>query len=152
MFVLPVKRWRLKCKNQPFPGFAGSGSAGTIVANIDTDIIRRNRRIFENYCQRRRQNAYDLNAEKASVAFEIIPALLCLNDPSLPGYVPEAEKACGIYGIGTSRKLQKIIRNYFADTGRRRISFQRFLIQRPIIDALFLMGSIGTVAQKNRSD
>jgi len=119
---------------------------------MDENIIRRNKRLFENYCWRRRQSAYDLNSEKASVAFEIIPVLLSLNDVDLPGYVKDGEEACGLYGVGTSKKLNQIVQNYFSDTCSKRIPYQRYLIQHPIIESLFIMGSTGTVAQKSTSD
>ena len=53
----------------------------------DKQVIRRNKLVFDNYCRLRRQNAYDLNARKAAVAFDVIPVLLSLNDHELPGYV-----------------------------------------------------------------
>ena len=122
------------------------------MSTIDENIIRRNKKLFENYCWRRCQSAYDINSEKASVAFEIIPVLLSLNDRELPGYVTDGEQACGVHGVGTSKKLNQIIQNYFSDTCAKRIPYQRYLIQPPIIESLFIMGSIGTVAQKNSSD
>jgi len=120
--------------------------------DLDEHIIRRNKRVFEEYCRRRRQNAFDLDKEKAAVAFDIVPTLLSINDRNLPGYIPDGDSACGIYGFGTSRKLDDVVRTYFFDTRRRRIPYQRFLIQRPMIESLFLMGSVGTVAQRQRSD
>jgi len=120
--------------------------------DFDENIIRRNKKLFENYCWRRCQSAYDINSEKASVAFEIIPVLLSLNDLDLPGYITNGDEACGVYGVGTSKKLFKIVQNYFSDACAKRIPYQRYLIQYPMIESLFIMGSTGTVAQKNSSD
>ncbi len=114
--------------------------------------IRRNKKIFLNYSHLRRQCAYELNPEKASVAFEIIPALLSLNEPDLPGYVSGGEKGCGVYGINSSKNMKAVINKYFPETRKKRISYQRHLIKRPIVESLFIMGSIGTLAQNDKSD
>lgn len=119
---------------------------------VNTALIRNNKRILQNYCRLRHQSAYDLNRETAAVAFDIIPVLLSLNHASLPGFVPAADKACGVYRVGTSKKLHKVIENYFPEARNKKIPYQRFLIQRPIIESLFIMGSTGTVSQKNASD
>ncbi len=120
--------------------------------NFDVDRFRRNKRIFENYCRLRSQSAYDLNPEKASMAFEVIPVLLSLNEPELPGYVSGGEKGCGIYRIGSSEKMKRVVQTYFPEIQSRKISYQSYLIKRPAIESLFIMGSIGTVAQMNKSD
>ena len=99
-----------------------------------------------------RQYAYDLNAEKASVAFEIIPALLSINETGLPGYVSGGEDWCGVCGMNWSKDLAKVIHDYFPETRSRRISYQPYLAKRPVVESLFLIGSIGTVAQTSRSD
>ncbi len=114
--------------------------------------IRRNKKIFLNYNKLRRQCAYDLDPEKASVAFEIIPVLLSLNEPDIPGYLPGGEKACGVYGVGSSKHLKSVINRYFPATHNKRVSYQRHIIKRPVIESLLLMGSIGTIAQNDKSD
>ena len=115
-------------------------------------LIRRNKKIFQNYNRLRCQHAYDFNVEKASVAFEIIPALLSLNEADLPGYVTEGEGACGIYGIRSSDYLKKAIHDYFPELINKKISYQKYLIRRPAIESLLIIGSVGTVAQNDRSD
>lgn len=115
-------------------------------------LIARNKRLFKNYCEMRQRWARQLDREKTSVAFEMIPVLLTLNEPGLPGYVPEAGREFGVYGAGSSNYLKKVIRDYFPEMRNRRIAFQRYLIKRPLIEALFLMGSVGTIAQKEGSD
>lgn len=122
------------------------------MAEFTAKDIRRNKKIFLNYNQLRQRCAYDLKPEKASVAFEIIPVLLSLNEPDIPGYIPKGENACGVYGIGSSKHLKSIINRYFPATHNKRISYQRHIIKRPIIESLLLMGSIGTIAQNDKSD
>lgn len=119
---------------------------------FDINLIRRNKFVFEQYTQQRRRYAYAMNADNASVAFELIPALLSLNEPDLPGHVPEGETSCGIYQFGAARDLKALIQAYFPETSKRRIPYQKYLVKRPFIDTLFVMGSIGTVAQTEKSD
>jgi adenylate cyclase class 1 len=119
---------------------------------LDIRSIHRNKKFFQHYNRLRQQCAYDLNAEKASVAFEIIPVLLTLNEVDLPGYVSGGESGCGVYGVGSSYHLRKVLNDYFPETKKRNIPYQRYLIKRPVVESLFVLGSIGTVGQTERSD
>ncbi len=123
-----------------------------MMAKFDVNLIRRNKLVFRQYTQQRRHYAYALNAEKASIAFELIPVLLSLNEPDLPGYVPEGGMSCGVYNIGVARNLKDLIESYFPETRKRKIPYQKYLVKRPIIETLFVMGSVGTVAQTEKSD
>lgn len=119
---------------------------------IDGSLIRRNRQFFNNYTRLRRQYAYEVSPERGAVAFEIIPALLNLNEPHLPGYVPEGAKGCGICGMNISQDVRKAIYDYFPETRNRLNAYRNQFTSRPSIESLFLMGSIGTVAQTGKSD
>ena len=122
------------------------------MVELKTNSIRKHKQLFLNYIQKRRKCAYDLNPQSAPVAFEIIPALLSLNDSILPGYVPDGDGACGVYGIGSAKSLKATINRFFPEARKFKITYQRHLIQRPIIESLLLMGSIGTVTQNQESD
>ncbi len=122
------------------------------MGRFDPHLIRKNRKLFLNYSRLRAQYAYSLNPEKASVAFEIIPVLLTINEVDLPGYVPKAASSCGVYGVGSSYRLREVIRDFFPEARKRNIPFQRYLVRRPMVESLFILGSIGTVAQTEESD
>ncbi|MEJ2024017.1 MAG: class I adenylate cyclase [Deltaproteobacteria bacterium] len=98
------------------------------------------------------QYVYDMDAEKASVVFEIIPLLLSINEADLPGYVSGGDSGCGVYAVGSSYQLGQVIRDYFPETKGRTIPIQSYLIKRPLVESLFLLGSVGTVAQTEHSD
>jgi adenylate cyclase, class 1 len=119
---------------------------------FDIRSTRRHKELFKSYNQKRINLAYALNSEKASVAFEIIPALLSVNVPGLPGYVAGGDAVCGICRTGTARDFKKVLKNYFPEIVTGQKGFRRFLIQRPVIESLLLIGSIGTVAQTANSD
>lgn len=122
------------------------------MATFNSELIQRNKHLFLNYNRLRRQFAYDLSPEKASVAFEIIPVLMSLNEVDLPGYVQGAEACCGVYGLGSSYHLRKVIQDYFPEVQRRSIPYQHYIIQRPMVESLFIVGSVGTVGQTEQSD
>ena len=122
------------------------------VEDLDIRSIHRNKKFFQNYNRLRHQCAYDLNPEKASVAFEIVPVLLSLNEVDLPGYVSGGESGCGVYGVGSSYHLRKVLNDYFPETKKRNIPYQRYLIRKPVVESLFVLGSIGTVGHTERSD
>jgi len=119
---------------------------------VDVNRIQKNQKIFLNYSRLRCQYVYDMDAEKASVIFEIIPVLLSINEVDLPGYVSGGDSGCGVYAVGSSYQLSQVIRDYFPETRHRTIPFQSYLIKRPVIESLFLLGSVGTVAQTEHSD
>ncbi len=119
---------------------------------LDARHIQKNKKVFLNYNRLRCQYAYDMDPEKASVVFEIIPVLLSINEVDLPGYVSGGDSGCGVYAVGSSYQLSQVISDYFPETRRRTIPFQSYLIKRPLIESLFLLGSVGTVAQTAQSD
>lgn len=123
-----------------------------LVASYDIHSIHRNKKLFQNYNRLRLQYAYELNAEKASVAFEIIPVLLTINEVDLPGYVSGGEGGCGVYGVGSSYHLRRVISDYFPEMKKRNVPYQQYLVRRPVVESLFVLGSIGTVGQTERSD
>jgi adenylate cyclase, class 1 len=120
--------------------------------NLNVRQIQKHKKIFLNYNRLRCQYAYDLDPEKASVVFEIIPVLLTINEVDLPGYVSGGDSGCGLYGVGSSYQLSQVIEDYFPETKRRNIQYQGYLIKRPLVESLFLLGSVGTVAQTFDSD
>jgi adenylate cyclase class 1 len=125
---------------------------GTENKQFNLSKIQKNRRFFQNYNRLRAQFVKDLNREKASLVFEIIPALLSLNDPDLPGYVSKGDDICGIYDISATIDLRDVISAYFPEAHKKGIPIQKFLVKRPVIESLFTIGSVGTIAQTEKSD
>lgn len=78
---------------------------------------------------------------------QLLPLLFHVNHPMLPGYISHATPA-GVYGYqpGTEElRIAKILARSF--------HYQRDLAEKKyFIDALFLMGSVGTIAQSDSSD
>ncbi len=76
----------------------------------------------------------------------LIPLLLHINHPMLPGYV-SAETPSGVYGFDVDRDLARIARGRFHG-----FSYQKRATPRYDIRGLYVMGSGGTLAYSHHSD
>ncbi len=77
----------------------------------------------------------------------LLPLLLHLNHPSLPGYVPQALRA-GVWGFRpTPQQLAELLR-----LTRSLAEVALVPDQAPVVEGLYLIGSLGTLAQTARSD
>ena len=105
-----------------------------------------------------KQRFLDLNAqryartcaaltERQQQFLQAIPLLFHVNHPMLPGYISHSTPA-GVYQYTPNNdelRLAKILARSF--------QYNRDLTERnPAIDALFIMGSVGTIAQSDSSD
>ena len=73
-----------------------------------------------------------------------IPAILCMNDRRIPGYV-EGSVPCGVAGYTPDQDVVRYIRGRFA-VDYSPVSSNNF------IEMLSLMGSVGTIAYNKKSD
>lgn len=81
------------------------------------------------------------------LCLNMLPLLLHINDPALPGFISETVPA-GIQGYQPDDFVLKITRQH----SRQFSGFVRPQREQPSIVALFLMGSSGSIAQSVRSD
>jgi adenylate cyclase, class 1 len=77
---------------------------------------------------------------------ELLPLLFHINHPLLPGYISRATPA-GLAAYQPSRASLEAARRM-----ARSFAYERRALRQPLIEALFLMGSSGTVAQSEASD
>lgn len=73
-----------------------------------------------------------------------IPAILCMNDRRVPGYV-EGNVLCGVFGYTPDQDVMRYIR------GRFSVDFSP-ATSKNFIEMLSLMGSVGTIAYNRKSD
>lgn len=85
-------------------------------------------------------------AERARTFMDLLPLLFHCNHPMLPGYISH-QTPCGISGYSPSKNEVRQ-----AQTLARSFKFQQDPHQHRYIHALFLMGSVGTVAHSQGSD
>ncbi len=84
--------------------------------------------------------------ERQQLFFDLLPLLIHVNHPALPGYASK-NSPCGIDGYQPSEQLLERLQRYVASS---------FHYQSPAektqIHSLFLMGSCGSIAQAENSD
>ena len=78
--------------------------------------------------------------------FLIIPRLLHVHQEGLPGYF-EGDPPCGIHNFTLNQEAQYALEKMFPD-----VIVRRNPNLKPVIHTALLMGSVGSIAQTNKSD
>ncbi len=107
------------------------------------------------YNQARKLKAIKFNENTALFFFKVIPYLLHLNSPDLPGYIRAGkdECPCGIHLFNPQKTINRdIIRRYFPNSRPQSDTKDTVAIARPFIHSLSTIGSIGSIAQSAKSD
>jgi adenylate cyclase class 1 len=104
------------------------------------------RRSFLQLNEARLKLARDCLLPSQRIFLDVLPALIHFNHPMLPGYLYRNTPA-GLDGFHPSddqvQQLRKLARSFHPN---------RYRHQRSDIQSLFSMGSLGTIAQNNKSD
>ncbi|MFW8602319.1 class I adenylate cyclase [Desulfobacterota bacterium M19] len=106
------------------------------------------------YNQARKLKAIKFNENTALFFFKIIPYLLHLNSPDLPGYIRTGKDKCpyGIHLFNPQKAINRnIIQRYFPKS-RPPSADKDTDTARPLIHSLSTIGSIGSIAQSAKSD
>ncbi|NIB39409.1 class I adenylate cyclase [Pseudomaricurvus alkylphenolicus] len=113
---------------------------------IDGLRLRQYRRAFLSVNQQRLQRTRaSLNARQQRL-FDLLPLLFHVNHPVLPGYV-NRDTPCGVCQFTPDRGSLDRARQL-----SRGFRYERLASRQQAIEALFIMGSIGTVGQSRSSD
>jgi adenylate cyclase, class 1 len=117
------------------------------------DTFRQNKKAYLNYNNFRKHIFSELSPRDSEIILYMLPWMLCLNDPDVPGYIPDLETPLAVHGISVDPK-----------TCKRETSFRKILkIGRPLsiaeaplqslpIHGIYTIGSIGTISQTASSD
>jgi len=108
--------------------------------------LRARRAAFEALNRARLQRAREALGPRRAAWLELLPLLLHVNHPLLPGYVGAGAPA-GLPGYDPGREALQLLRRLAPGYRYRRRAYRRFSLQ-----ALFLMGSAGSLAQTDDSD
>lgn len=112
----------------------------------DAIDLLKNRRFFLQFNQHKIERALNTFSETDRMVFMIIPRLLHVNQKGLPGYLGE-DVPCGIHKYTIDTQTQRFAEQLFSGTIiRRNKNFD------PIIHSLLLVGSVGSIAQNQKSD
>ncbi len=105
------------------------------------------------YNKSRKLKAITFNEAKATLLFKIIPFLLHSNYPDLPGFIDNPECAFGIH-LYSPRKMvdPALIRRIFPTSSCLNERTPNPFAEHPCIHSVKTIGSIGTIAQTEKSD
>lgn len=105
------------------------------------------------YNKSRMLKAVRFNEENAVFFFKIIPFLLHVNSPDLPGFCPDPSCPCGIIKFTPTQTLSKeIFSRYFPNSSTLNPGSPQGWPKHAYIHSLKTIGSIGTIAQTEKSD
>ncbi len=113
---------------------------------LDRSEILKIRRRFLNLNRLRLKRVHDALSQQQRIFFDLLPLLFHTNHPLMPGYV---DKDCpsGVWDFSPGRQ-SLLAANKLA----RSFSMPRGALRRVEIDAIYLMGSSGTIAHSSESD
>ncbi len=116
-------------------------------------MIRKRIERYLAYNKSRKLKAIAFNETKATLLFKIIPFLLHANYPDLPGFIDDPECAFGIH-LFSPRKLvdAALIRRMFPTSTCLDERTPNPFAVKPCIHSIKTIGSIGTIAQTEKSD
>jgi len=114
---------------------------------VDRKQLNQLKQRFLNLNQLRHQRTCAALPERQQQFLQVLPLLFHVNHPMLPGYISHSTPA-GVYHYTPDNdelRLAKILARSF--------QYNRDLTEKnTAIDALFIMGSVGTIAQSDSSD
>ena len=104
------------------------------------------------YNRSRMLKAVKFNEENAVFLFKVVPFLLHVNFPDLPGFIPDAACPNGIMKFPARQTLpDELFYRYFSSSAALRSKETPFPTQT-YIHSVKTIGSIGTIAQTEKSD
>lgn len=112
-----------------------------------------NKKTYIAYNNFRKRIFSQLSPKESETILYLLPWVLSVNHPAVPGYIKELKKPFKVYGLEKEREIHKkeaAFKNRFGLRGET--SFLRFRPNENIIDGLYTIGSVGTVSQTSRSD
>ncbi len=104
------------------------------------------------YNKARIERALVLMPPEHQPLFHVLPFLLHVNHPDLPGFVDDEAVPFGINNYSLRKDVEMALAECFADHQHLFDDLKQIWPRQRAIDALVLMGSIGTIAQSRGSD
>lgn len=108
---------------------------------------------YQIYNRSRKIKATSFNPSQSDILFKIIPYLLHCNYPDLPGYIEDDDCPFGIYRFLPEKVVSsELFRLFFPDSKARNHQTASPYPSTPCVHSLKTIGSIGTIAQSDKSD
>lgn len=146
--MMPVT---IKERTQIGPCRARIGGAGQIPMQQKTFI--HNKKIYLDYNEFRKSIFLDLAPKDAESILYLLPWMLSVNDPAVPGHLPDLERPIAVFNATTD---QALIRRESSFKARFKIRKSGSLLKPSrevsLIQGLYTIGSVGTINQTAHSD
>lgn len=118
-----------------------------IAAGVDRKQLTHIKNRFLTLNEQRHQRTCASLSERQQEFVALLPLLFHVNHPMLPGYISHQTPA-GIYNFKPDKNCLRL-----AKTWARSFTYKRDLVTtKADLEALFIMGSVGTIAQSDSSD
>ncbi|MGD9209549.1 MAG: class I adenylate cyclase [Desulfobacteraceae bacterium] len=115
--------------------------------------LNRNKKKFIAYNDFRKKIFYDLSPKEAEIILYLLPWLLSVNEPKIPGYVSELVSPFRIYNIDYDRNIRRLETQFKRNFGiTKQGTLLRSTPSKYLIQGLYTIGSIGSIAQTSTSD
>ena len=111
-----------------------------------SEILFENRQAFIKFNRFKTSQTLKTLSPIDQLIYTVIPRLLHVNQEGLPGYVGE-DVPCGIFNYTLDNETKIALEKLFPDVIVRKNSRER-----PVIQTILLMGSVGSIAQTYKSD
>jgi adenylate cyclase class 1 len=112
-----------------------------------------NKKIYLAYNEFRRRIFSELAPRDSEAILYLLPWMLSVNDPAVPGYIDDLKRPITVFGAATDRTLLK---REPAFKTRLNIKKQEPLLKpstrASVIQGIYTIGSVGTIAQTSSSD
>ncbi|GAB3038207.1 class I adenylate cyclase [Bowmanella dokdonensis] len=119
--------------------------------SIQKDLAIRLLRVLR-YNKARIERALVLLPADKQPLFHILPFLLHVNHPDLPGYVDDKDVPFGLNNYSLRKQVGESLEQVFPELRPLFADMRQIWPRRRFIDSLVLMGSIGSIAQSASSD
>lgn len=115
--------------------------------------ILRNKQAYAKYNRFRKDVFARLAPRDSDVILNVLPWLLSVNDPACPGYVERLRQTIRLYGIEENREILKKEASFKRRFGiRKEDSLLKHAPDARVIQGVYTIGSVGTIAQTSQSD
>ena len=112
-----------------------------------------NKKVYLTYNHFRKSIFLELAPKDAESILYLLPWMLSVNDPAVPGYVPNLKRAIAVFGASTDQVLirrEPSFKTLF--NIRKSGSLLKPSTQVSLIQGLYTIGSVGTISQTAHSD
>jgi len=112
-----------------------------------------NKKTYLSYNNFRKKIFSQLAPKESESILYLLPWLMSVNHPSVPGYVKDIDKPFMVYGIDKEKdvfKRETVFKNMFRV--KKEGTLLRYSADMNLIHGIYTIGSVGTISQTSRSD